>query len=168
MAQDMMVKPTAEHEILTAEAGTWTAKIKAWSPGDNGPPAESEGKEVNHMVGGLWLASDFTGELGAVDFHGHGITGYDPSKKKYVGSWVDSMSPTLIALEGTYDAATKTLTLEGKTGDPAMGGPFDIKTTSTQTADGTRTMTMSMKGGPIGDTYVKLMEVQYTRVKAAP
>ena len=46
-------------------------------------------------------------------FEGRGQFGYDPAKKKYVGTWIDSMSPTLRVLEGTYDAKTKTLTYKG-------------------------------------------------------
>jgi hypothetical protein len=163
-AQDMTVKPTAEHAALASEVGTWRAEVKAWEPGA-ADPVESEGQEVNRMLAGIWLISDFTGKLGAADFQGHGITGYDPAKKKYVGTWVDSMSSNLIPMEGTYDAKTKTLTLEGKTGDPSMGGPFDLKNTSTLNPDGTRTMTMFMKGGAMGDAYLKLMEVHYTKLK---
>ena len=35
-----------------------------------------------------------------MEFHGQGQTGYDPNKKKYVGTWVDSISPTIMIMEG--------------------------------------------------------------------
>jgi len=57
-----------------------------------GPPEVSTGVETNTLVGGLWLVSDFQGRWGSQPFHGHGTFGYDTSKKKYVGIWVDSMS----------------------------------------------------------------------------
>ena len=43
-------------------------------------------------------------------FEGHGTETYDKGKKKYVGSWTDSMSTGLSTSEGTYDATSKTMT----------------------------------------------------------
>jgi hypothetical protein len=57
---------------------------------------------------GLWLVSDFEGSSG---FGGHGVHGYDVEKKKYVGTWIDSMSTLLHAKEGEWDAAKRTMTL---------------------------------------------------------
>jgi hypothetical protein len=34
-----------------------------------------------------------------------GSTGFDPMKGKYVGTWIDSMSPTMMVLEGDFDAS---------------------------------------------------------------
>jgi hypothetical protein len=53
-------------------------------------------------------------------FHGHGMTAWDPAKKKYVGSWTDSMSTGVAVGESTYDAAGKKWTgwMEG----PDMSG----------------------------------------------
>jgi hypothetical protein len=38
--------------------------------------------------------------------------GYDPQKKKYVGTWVDSVTPYLWTYEGSLDASGRILTLE--------------------------------------------------------
>lgn len=63
--------------------------------------------------GGLWLTDDFTGDVMGMPFQGRGTTGFDPRKGKYVGTWIDSMSPTMMVLEGEYDAAGKVLTMTG-------------------------------------------------------
>jgi hypothetical protein len=38
------------------------------------------------------------------------MSAWDPAKKKYVGSWTDSMSTGIAMSEGTYDAAARTMT----------------------------------------------------------
>ncbi len=40
-------------------------------------------------------------------FEGHGVSTWDPVKKKYVGSWIDSISQGLAVSEATWDAAAK-------------------------------------------------------------
>src|SRR5262245_22821058 len=80
-------KPTKEHELLKEREGTWDCAVKSFmEPGK--PPSESKGVEVNRMLGGLWLISDFKGDMMGQPFLGHGVTGYDPKKKKYTGVWV--------------------------------------------------------------------------------
>ena len=40
-------------------------------------------------------------------------TGYDPAKKKLVGTWIDSMTPGMTALEGSWGKGHKVMTLSG-------------------------------------------------------
>jgi hypothetical protein len=81
-----------------------------------GEPAVSAGTEVNRVgCGGLCSISDFKSMMMNVPFEGHGTETWDPKKKKYVGSWTDSMSTGLMVSENSYDPATKTMigTMEG-------------------------------------------------------
>ena len=100
-------KPGPEHEIMKKDVGTWDAVVEfAMAPG--APPATSKGVEVNTLgCSGLCLVTDFKGEAMGSPFHGHAITVWDPAKKKYTGSWTDSMSTGLALMEMTYDPATK-------------------------------------------------------------
>ena len=94
-------KPTDEHRILAQEEGTWDATIKSFAAGPDAEPMISKGTEVNTvMTGGLWVLSKFDGDFGGMKFEGRGQFGYDPVKKKYVGTWIDSLSPNLSVLEG--------------------------------------------------------------------
>jgi len=106
-----MPKPTAEHAILTQDEGTWDAVVEMFM-GPGAPPVTSKGVETNVVgCGGLCLISDFKGEMApGQPFHGHGTSAWDPTKKKYVGSWTDSMSNGIAMSEATYDAAAKTMT----------------------------------------------------------
>ena len=101
VAQDMPAKPTAEHKILMSEEGTWDATVKSYKNGPESEPSVSKGVEVNTVVtGGLWLTSVFKGDFEGMAFEGRGQFGYDPIKKKYVGTWIDSFSPSLTGPRG--------------------------------------------------------------------
>jgi hypothetical protein len=155
-----MPKPGPQHELFKTDAGTWDATVEAWmAPG--APPMTSKGVETNVLgCGGLCLISDFKGDMGGVPFHGHGTSAYDSIKKKYVGTWTDSMSSGIAMGESTYDPAKKTVTgyMEG----PDMTGKIvKSKAVVEYKADGSRVFTM-YTNGPDGKevpgmriTYVK-------------
>lgn len=137
-----MPKPGPEHKILAMDVGTWDAVMEMpAAPG--APPMTSKGVEVNTIgCGGLCLITDFKGDLmPGVTFQGHGITTWDAAKKKYVGSWMDSMSAGISRGESTYDAASKKFTgwIEGP---DTSGKVSKMKTTVEYPAPGTRVMTM--------------------------
>ena len=114
------------------------------------------------MLGGMWLLSEFEGKIGGQTFMGHGQFGYDPIKKKYIGTWADTMSPHLSMMEGTYDAKTKTMTTIS-TGVGPGGQPTKGKNIGKQVDDDTRLFTMYMIT-PDGKEK-KMMEIKYTRRK---
>ncbi|MFO0890171.1 MAG: DUF1579 domain-containing protein [Isosphaeraceae bacterium] len=163
-AQDIPVtKPTAEHQRLHDGVGTWDATIKTWMQGPDSEPSVSQGLEKSRLMpGGLWLITEFEGKFGDLPFHGASQTGYDPLKKKYVGSWVDSMSHSLLLTEGEYDPETKTTTSFAKGTDPS-GKPFEAKMTEVQKDRNHRVFTMSMKSDETKGEYVKSMEITYVR-----
>jgi len=101
-------QPGPEHAILQRDVGTWDATVEAWLA-PNTPPSISKGVNEGRMLGGFWLLDDFRSEFLGQPFEGRGTTGYDAGKKKYVGTWVDSMSPGLNTSESTWDEKTKTL-----------------------------------------------------------
>lgn len=158
-------KPLPEHKILVAEEGVWDATIRTFYGGPDAEPTVSKGSEVNEILpGGLWLLSKFDGDFGGVKFLGRGQYGYDPAKKKYVGTWLDSTSTILSVLEGDYDAATKTITLSGGGYDPGQKVKFTQKMVTQMKDDGTRVFTLYMKfeGQP---AEAKFMEITYTKRK---
>ncbi len=157
-------EPTDEHKILARDAGTWDGTIKSYMGGPDAEPMVSKGTEVNTVLtGGLWVLSKFEGDFGGMKFEGRGQFGYDPNKKKYVGTWIDSLSPNLSVLEGTYDSKTKTMTFLGE-GTSAEGIKYTQKMVTTTKDDDNRVFTLYMKVGDSKDE-VKFMEITYQKRK---
>ena len=136
-----MPKPGPEHELFKQDVGTWDATVESFmAPG--APPMTSKGVETNTLgCGGLCLVTDFKADFGGMPFDGHGTTTYDPAKKKYVGSWTDSMSAGLSIAESTHDAAKKVVT-SSMTGPDMTGKVVTMKGVTEYKADGSRVFSM--------------------------
>jgi hypothetical protein len=157
-------KPGPEHEHLKKDVGKWDAVVEMFE--EPGKPAQtSKGVETSTlMAGGLWLVTEFKGEVAGAPFEGHGITGYDANKKKYVGTWADSMSTGLSTIESTYDSGSKTLTgwIEGP---DASGKMMKMKTVTEWKDDNTRVVSFHMQG-PDGKEMLG-MRITYKRAPNA-
>ena len=159
-AQDFQLpQPGPEHELLKKEVGTWDATVEMMM----GAAPPTKGVETNTLgPGGLWVINDFKSEIAGAPFQGHGVTGYDPAKKKYVGTWVDSMSTAVSILESTYDAASKSMV--GAIDAPGPDGRMmKMKTVTQHTDDDTRVFTM-YGTGPDGKE-APTMRITYKRRK---
>jgi hypothetical protein len=153
-----MPQPGPEHEMLKKDVGTWDATVEMFmEPG--GAPAVSKGTETVAMMGGFWQITEFKSEMMGQPFEGRGTMGFDPAKKKFVGTWVDTMAPGYYTVEGTYDPATKTLTATMEGPDPSGGRTTTKETTEWKDSD-TRVFTMY---APDGKTVG--MRISYKRRK---
>jgi hypothetical protein len=119
--------PSKEHQWLNQLEGEWTSEVEMFgAPGE--PTTKTRGAESARMIGGFW----YQGEVKGDDPMGNAFTGiltigYDPAKKQYVGTWIDSTTSTMWHYTGSVDAAGKTLTLntEGPNPmDPAKTAKF--------------------------------------------
>jgi hypothetical protein len=152
-----MPTPGPEHAMLGKDVGTWDATVEMFMPG--APPSVSKGTEVVTMMGGFWQLTEFKSEMMGQPFEGRGTTGFDPTKKKYVGTWVDTMTPAYYTVEATYDAATKTLT--GWMDGPDQTGVVTKTKETTEWKDAdTRVFTMYAPDGK-----APLMKITYKRRK---
>jgi hypothetical protein len=154
-----MPKPGPEHQIFKEDEGQWNAVVEVFA-GPGAPPIQSNGVETNRIgCGGLCLITDFKSEMMGQSFEGHGTTAWNADKKKYVGSWTDSMSSGLTLSEATWDAATKTMT-GWADGADATGKVTRMKSVG-QYQNGARIFTMYITG-PDGKE-VPTMKITYTR-----
>jgi len=148
-------QPGPEHKKLQETVGEWDAVMDM-----NGQKSNAKAT-YKSVCGGMWLASDFEGDFGGLKFQGHGLDGYDQTKKKHVAIWVDSMSSAPLHMEGTYDARGKVLTMTGESTDPE-GNPQKFKTTTESKDKDHMTFKMYMvEGGQEQLTFT----IEYSRRK---
>ncbi len=149
-----MVKPGPEHELLKKRAGTWDAEVDFMGQ-------MTKGTYTSKLaLGDMWLVSDYQGSMMGGAFLGHEILGWDSQKKKYVSCWVDSMSTALAFSEGSWDEASKTMTMTGDSVDPTGQ---TMKTVSvTKMIDPDHTVWQMHMGS--ADTP-PMMTIKYTRKK---
>ena len=143
-----------ELEVLKKMEGNWDFTMKTMGM-DLG-----KGKVTYKMeLGDMWLVSSLESDLGGTKFTAKGLDSYDANKKKYVSIFCHSMSATPMVMEGTYDKAKKTLTLEGE--GPGMDGkPVKHKSVSVMTDDNTIMFNMYM-----GDSKDPTFTIEYKRKK---
>lgn len=163
-ANAQMAPPGPEIDLLKKDVGEWTVEIKSWSD-PNADPMVTKGKETTRMFGGYWIVSNFDGNMMGMDFKGHGTYGYDINKKKYVGTWIDSLGPFMMQTAGDYNKETKTLTMAGDSPGPDGTTMFTYTMSSVYKDDG-RVMTMHMQPKGSGDDQkMKLFVMTYKKAE---
>jgi hypothetical protein len=146
-------KPGKEHQDLAKLAGKWKVTIK------DGPTAGQTGtSEFKSICGGMWVSSDFKMDDGS--FTGHGLDGYDATKKKYVSVWVDSMGGPPLFFEGDWTEPGKTLVQTAK-GTGPDGNAVEFKSVTKYPSDKAMNFELFMKAG---GSEIKLMAIDYTKL----
>ena len=116
----MNAEPHKEHRWLEGLVGEWTF--------ESGPcdapvpePAKVTGTENVRSMGGLWVVGHSQSLMPGGGPAQMMITlGFDPDRKRFVGTWVGSMMTNMWVYEGELDATGKVLTLS--TTGPAFDG----------------------------------------------
>jgi len=118
----MQAEPQAEHRWLQKFVGEWVYETEAQM--EPGKPLEKfTGTETVRSLGDLWILAEGKGEMPGGGVATMVLTlGYDPQKKRYVGTWVGSMMTHLWVYDGVLDAGGKTLTLDTEGPDMYVEG----------------------------------------------
>lgn len=106
-------EPEKEHQWLQKFVGEWSAKSTA-DLGPGVPPLACDSSISSRMIGGFWVLNEMKGDTAGTPMHGLQTIGFDRGRKKYVGTWVDSMSDYIWRYEGTVDETGRILTLEAE------------------------------------------------------
>jgi len=104
-------KPQEEHELLQHMAGDWEIETKG-QMGPDAPPMACKGAMNANSLGGVWVLANWKMDTPGMPMQAVQTIGYDPEKKQYVGTWVDSMTSHMWRYEGQFDPDKKLLSLE--------------------------------------------------------
>lgn len=116
-------QPTKEHEWLQHFVGDWTFSSEC-NMGPDAPPLKVSGSETVKALGGLWILGEGRIEMDGETMHTRLTLGYDPQRKAFVGTWIDTMQTHLWHYRGQLDAQRKVLTLE--TEGPSFADPTQM------------------------------------------
>lgn len=121
--------PGAMHKMMASWDGNWTATIKFWVKPEL-PPDSIITSSVNKMINnGLIQYSTHNGNWAGMPFNGVSQTGYDNHREVFWSTWFDNFGSGLVYLEGTWNDATKTISMKGKTTDPETKEQLDMRET---------------------------------------
>jgi len=157
-------KPQAEHDWLQKLVGDWTVESEC-SMGPDQPPMKTNGVETVRSLGGLWTVGEGRGEMPDGGSCQSVMTlGYDPQLKRFVGTFIMSVTTYLWPYNGTLDAGGKVLTLDSEgpsfVGDGTISKYQDIIEFVT---DDHRKLSSQILG-PDGQWH-PFMQANYRRVK---
>jgi uncharacterized protein DUF1579 len=118
----MKTEAQKEHQWLDKLVGEWTSEAEM-NMGPDKPAEKCLGTETVRSLGGLWTVAEGQGEMPGGGTATMIMTlGYDPQRKRYVGTWIGSMMTHLWIYDGALDAAEKVLTLETEGPNFSAGG----------------------------------------------
>ncbi|MCR6657101.1 MAG: DUF1579 domain-containing protein [Opitutus sp.] len=114
-----MENPTPEHRWLERFVGTWDIEIEV-SPGPGQPTQVMHGTEIAQMVGPFWLVTEGSNEV--FPYRCRLTLGYDATRGRYVGSWIDTMTSHFWRYDGQVDATGRILSLDTEGPFPGESG----------------------------------------------
>lgn len=126
----MYAEPQKEHEWLQKLIGDWTFETECIM-GPDKPPEKFKGSESVRSLGGLWVLCEGRNEMPDGCSGTTLMTlGYDPARKRYVGTFVGSMMTHLWLYEGEREVNSEVLPLDSEgpsfSGDGKMAKYQDI------------------------------------------
>jgi len=158
----MKAEPQKEHRWLQKLMGEWTSECEmTMEPG--GEPQKLRGTESVRSLGGLWVLAEGKGEMPGCGEATTVITlGYDPSKERFVGTFIASMMTYLWVYEGTLDADERVLTLSAEGPDwETEGRTRQYHDVIEFVDDNHRTLTSFVRGDD--GQWTQFMQVHYRR-----
>jgi hypothetical protein len=158
----MPAEPQPEHRWLQKFVGEWVYETEAQM--EPGKPLEKfTGTETVRSLGDLWILAEGKGEMPGGGAAAMVLTlGYDPQKKRYVGTWVGSMMTHLWVYDGVLDAGGKTLTLDTEGPDMYVEGKMSkYRDIYEFKSDDHRTLTSHVTGAD--GTWQVMMKASYRR-----
>jgi hypothetical protein len=118
--QDSKPEPAATaagHEFLKRFVGEWDCESEVLVAPDK--PMKSKATMTGHMIGNYWAVVVVKGDVLGQPYNGQGTFGFDSQKKRFIGTWADSMTDFLWRYDGVVEGDKLVLDSEG----PIPGEP---------------------------------------------
>lgn len=153
-------KPLPQHSLLVKHVGVWDAAVVTHMP--DGTDQPGKGTMTTRKLAGFHTIDDYESEFMGAPFVGHGTNSYCPVRKKFLSTWIDSMTGAPLLLLGDYDEKTKELTMVGE----AFGqsGKLEPCRTVTKFVDDDHFQWTFFGRGPDGKE-MEVMRIEHTRRK---
>jgi len=152
-----------EHIWLDQLVGEWAVTMEA-TMGPGTEPQRFESTESARSIGGFWVVGEGRMTMEGQTMSSMLTVGYDPAKKTFVGTWIDTMHIRLWVYTGTLDEEKKTLSLI------AEGPDFEDPTKTRRYRDAIeivgpdhKRLTSSMQDED--GTWTQFMQADYRRKK---
>jgi hypothetical protein len=161
----MKVELQTEHHWLQKLVGEWKFHSECpTAPGE--PPCTSEGTDSVRSIGGAWILAEGRGPMpGGGDANWILTLGFDPQKKRFVGTWIGSMMTHLWVYDGELNAAGTTLTLNAQgpkmTAEGLGEGTANYREVIEFKGDDHRTFTSFVQGDD--GKWMQIMHAEYRR-----
>ncbi|MBY0263497.1 MAG: DUF1579 domain-containing protein [Phycisphaerales bacterium] len=157
--------PGEMHAWLAKSVGTWKGKETMWM-GPGADPISTEcTSTITSLMDGRYFKCDMVGNIPDMGpFHGMAINGFDNVSKKFVASWVDSMSTGIMNGTGELSSDKKTLTWNYTFNCPIAKKPMGMREVDTVTGPDSMTMEMFTTDPKSGKEY-KMLHIDFTRQK---
>lgn len=118
-------EPTAQHLWLHQLLGVWDA-VSECQMGPDQPPMKSSMVTTMRKIGELWIVGEMVGDTpGGTPAISIISLGFDPTKNRFVGTFISSVMTHLWPYEGTLDDANQLLTLDSL--GPGFTGALEAK-----------------------------------------
>lgn len=151
--------PGEHHAALNAFIGNWD--IKMWWEMAPGQREESGGTMACRWVlGERWVEMKMTSEMMGMPFEGLGYFGYDNVAQKYVTTWTDSTTTTMLVDKGVSKDGGKTIVTLGEFTDP-MGAHYNTK--NVWSVKGEDQLHLAFWHQPDGGEYTEAGGITFTR-----
>ena len=153
--------PNEHHEHLSRMAGEWDMHLKMWmEPG--APPTDFTGETSNTMImGGRFLQSQISSELGGRQLESMGLEGYDNVKKKHISLFIDNSGTAMQLSEGECSEGGKVITSWSESLDPVSDKITKMRSRLTIVSDD-RYIFEAWEQGSDGE-YIRKAEITHTR-----
>jgi hypothetical protein len=156
--------PGAEHKRLAADVGEWTSECMMWMAPDTEPLKSQGTSEVTTILDGRFTHVEMEGDMMGQPFKGYGLYGFDNVAKKYVSTWIDSMTTGIMTGDGKASSDGKTITWTYTGNCPLTKKPITMREIDTTVDANTKTLEMWGPDPKTGKEY-KSMFITLKRKK---